>query len=47
VPNLLVSFAKRDVVLNGRSLFRRRERLRFEWMALLAYKCATMAPDQS
>jgi hypothetical protein len=47
VPNLLVSFATRDLVLNGKSLFQRRERLRFEWMALLAYKCATMAPDQS
>jgi hypothetical protein len=47
MPNLLVSFAERDVILNGNSLFRRRERLRFEWLALLAYKCATMSPDQS
>lgn len=47
MPKLLVSFTHQDILLDGESLFDRRERMRFEFLALLAFKRATLSPDQS
>ena len=48
MAKLFVSFAERNVRLGrGDWLFERQWPQRFEWIALLAYKRATMPPDQS
>jgi hypothetical protein len=48
VPKVLISFARSNVRLqSGRWLFRRKWPQRFEWIALLAYKRATLPGDQA
>jgi hypothetical protein len=45
---LLISFAKENVQLADRTwLFKRRNKMRFEWLALLAFKRATAPSDQA
>ena len=48
MPKLLISFEKRNVRLQtGRWLFKREWPMRFEWIALLAYKQVNMPADQT
>ena len=45
---LLISFEKRNLLLgNGRWLFQRRQTMRFQWLALLAYKRFTAPVDHA
>jgi hypothetical protein len=48
MAKLLVSFEKQNLRLgNGRWLFKRRQTMRFEWLALLAFKRLTIQGDQA
>lgn len=47
MAELLISFAQQNLQVGKRWLFKRCERMRFEWLALLALKRTTEAPDQS
>jgi hypothetical protein len=47
MPNLLVSFERQNLRLNGRWLFTSRRKMRFEWLALLAINRRVKPPDDA
>lgn len=47
MPNLLVSFERQNLRLNGRWLFSSRRKMRFEWLALLAINRRVKPPDEA
>ena len=47
MADFLVSFGQQNFRLSGKWLFQRCGAMRFEWLALLAFKRATVSPDQA